>query len=60
VWPLLAKAFIARKRYVAAVACLREATAAGASAAAFADEERALQAALGPALSTFRERSTAR
>ena len=57
VWPLLAKAFLARKRYVAAVACLREATAAGATETSMADQVRAVEAALGPTLTAFQAKT---
>ncbi len=54
VWPLLARAFIQRKRYVAAVVCVREALAAGLPEANLVDEQRALDEALGPSLTSFR------
>jgi tetratricopeptide (TPR) repeat protein len=54
VWPLLARAFIARRRYVAALTCVREALAVGAPESAVADEQRALEAALGPSLAAFK------
>lgn len=54
VWPLLAKAFVARKRYVAAFACLKEATAAGAKDGDVADSMREVETALGPKLTAYR------
>lgn len=55
-WPLLARAFIERKRYVAALTCLREAVAGGVSEATIAEEQKAIDAALGPAAEAFRAR----
>jgi hypothetical protein len=57
VWPLLARAFLVRKRYVAAVACRREAIAAGAPELAIAEQQRAVEAALGPSLTAFRAKT---
>jgi hypothetical protein len=57
VGPLLARAFLVRKRYVAAVACLREAIAAGAPELAIAEQQRAVEAALGPSLTAFRAKT---
>jgi hypothetical protein len=55
-WPLLARAFLERKRYVAALTCVREALSHGATEASLQEEQRALEAALGPALGAFRTR----
>jgi len=54
VWPLLARAFIQRQRYVAAVACLREAVAAGTPESELINEQRSVEEALGPALTSLR------
>lgn len=56
VWPLLARAFLHRKRYVAALASIREALAAGATEARVEPELRQLERALGPSLDAFRAR----
>lgn len=55
-WPLLTRAFLQRKRYVAALACLREALSSGVPEANLAEEQRALDAVLEPALGAFRAR----
>ncbi|MCS6899138.1 MAG: hypothetical protein NZX77_05130 [Polyangiaceae bacterium] len=55
-WPLLARAFLARRRYVAALICVREALNHGVTEASLQEEQRALEAALGPALEAFRAR----
>lgn len=53
VWPELARAFVARRRYLAALTCVREARAAGATAAAVSESEGALRQALGPLVDQF-------
>ena len=54
IWPLLARAFVRRKRLVAALACIREARTAGVEDGKMLDEIRAIEAGLGPALTAFR------
>lgn len=56
VQPLLARALLRRKRYVAAFACVRAALDAGVSQGEVTDEMRQLEAALGPALTALRAR----
>ncbi|MCC6646768.1 MAG: hypothetical protein IT374_14490 [Polyangiaceae bacterium] len=60
VWPELARAFVERGRYVAALACVKEARAAGAPAAALAEPIRAVEAALGPLVANFEAHVAAR
>lgn len=57
VWPLLARAFIDRRRFVAAYTCLGEARSAGVTAAEISAETKAVAAALGKTLEKF-ERAT--
>jgi hypothetical protein len=54
IWPLLAKAFVRRKRYVAGFACVREARAAGVADADMVEEIRTIEASLGTALTAWR------
>jgi hypothetical protein len=54
VMPLLARAFLARKRYVAAYACLRDALEAGVAERDLADELREVEGALGVALTAWK------
>jgi Flp pilus assembly protein TadD len=54
VWPLLARAFIQRKRFVAAFACIREARSAGVTEAEMIAEIGEVEAVLGPALTAWR------
>lgn len=54
VWPLLARAFVRRKRYVAALGCVREARNAGVSDADMVEEIREIESRLGTALTTWR------
>jgi len=54
IWPLLAKAYVKRQRYVAAFACVREARAAGVPDAELIEEIREIEAKLGTALTAFR------
>ncbi len=54
IWPLLARGFLGRKRYVAALACIREARAAGVSDSDMIDTIRETEAHLGPALTAWR------
>ncbi|HVJ90758.1 MAG TPA: hypothetical protein VM580_13220, partial [Labilithrix sp.] len=56
VLPPLARAFIQRKRYVAAFACLKDALAAGALEKDLADDIREVEAKLGPALTAWKAR----
>jgi hypothetical protein len=56
VQPMLARAFLRRKRYVAAFACLRAALDAGVAQGELGDEMRQIEAALGPALTALRAR----
>jgi hypothetical protein len=53
VWPLLAKAFAARQRFVAALACVREARAAGVPDADMAEVIRDIEGSLGTALTAW-------
>jgi hypothetical protein len=53
-WPLLGQAFLKRHRYVAAFACLREASAAGATEVELADSLRDIEGHLGPPLTALR------
>ena len=54
VLPLLARAFVARKRYVAALACVREARAAGVTDADMRETIQEIEKHLGPALTAWR------
>ena len=54
IWPLLAKAYVKRQRYVAAFACVREARAAGVPDAELIEEIREIESRLGTALTAFR------
>lgn len=54
IWPLLAKAFIKRKRYVAAFACVREARSAGVADSEMTEEILEIEAKLGSALTAWR------
>jgi hypothetical protein len=54
IWPLLAKAFAARKRYVAALACVREARSVGVSEGDMVDVIHEIEASLGTALTAWR------
>jgi hypothetical protein len=54
IWPLLAKAFVHRKKFVAALACIREARDAGVSDGDLRDEIREVEAGLGNALTVWR------
>jgi hypothetical protein len=54
IWPLLARAFVRRKKFVAALACIREARSAGVSDADMVTEIREIEAALGTALTAWR------
>jgi tetratricopeptide (TPR) repeat protein len=54
VMPPLARAFLKRKKWVAAYACLRDALEAGVSEREIADELRATEAALGVALTAWK------
>ena len=53
VWPLLARAFVARNRFVAGLACIREARAAGVVDADMAEVIRDVEGSLGPALTAW-------
>ena len=54
IWPLLAKAFVHRQKYVAAFACVREARNAGVTDADMVEEIREIESHLGPALTAWR------
>jgi hypothetical protein len=54
VWPQLARAFVRRRRFVAAFACLRRAVDAGVPEPAIAEELRAVEQHLGPSLTGWR------
>jgi tetratricopeptide (TPR) repeat protein len=56
VMPPLARAFLKRKKFVAAYACLRDALEAGISEREIADELRVTEAALGVALTAWKAR----
>jgi hypothetical protein len=52
--PLLGKALLERKRYVAAYACFREAIESGVAERDLQDELRQVEAALGPSLTAWK------
>lgn len=54
IWPLLAKAYVRRQRFVAALACVREARAAGVPDIDLLEEIREIETRLGTALTAFR------
>jgi hypothetical protein len=54
IWPLLAKAYVKRQRFVAALACVREARAAGVPDIDLLEEIREIETRLGTALTAFR------
>jgi hypothetical protein len=54
VWPMLARAFFQRGRFIAAFASLRDAMDAGVKESEIAEELRELEAALGPRLTAWR------
>lgn len=54
VWPLLAKAFVQRDKYVAAWAAIEEAKRAGVSDGAIEATKEAVEAALGPSLTAYK------
>jgi hypothetical protein len=54
IWPLLAKAFIKRKRYVAALACVREARGVGVTDGEMTEQIREIELNLGTALTAWR------
>ena len=54
VLPLLARAYLDRKRHVAAYACMREALDSGVPERDLGDDLRAVEAALGPALTAWK------
>jgi hypothetical protein len=54
IWPTLAKAFAKRERWLAALACVREARQAGVEETVMADEIRDIEARLGTPLTTWR------
>jgi tetratricopeptide (TPR) repeat protein len=56
VLPPLARAFLQRKRYVAAFACLRDAVEAGVPDREIANELRQVESALGTALTAWKGR----
>ena len=59
VMPPLARAFLQRKRYVAAYACVRDALSAGVGERELADEMRQIDQALGPSLTAWKARMLA-
>jgi hypothetical protein len=54
IWPLLAKAYVHRKKFVAALACVREARNVGVTDAEMVEEIREIEAILGTALTAWR------
>ena len=54
IFPLLGRALLARKRYVAAYACFRDAIEAGVAERDLQDELRQVEQALGPALTAWK------
>jgi hypothetical protein len=54
IWPLLARAFVKRKRFVAAFACVREARQVGVQDAEMVEEIREIEQALGASLTAWR------
>jgi hypothetical protein len=54
IWPLLARAFVRRKRYVAALACVREARAVGVVDNDMVEEIREIEQHLGTSLTAWR------
>src|SRR5207244_5745038 len=56
VMPLLARAFLERKKYVAAYACARDALVAGVPEKELADQLREIEEKLGPALTAWKAR----
>lgn len=54
VWPLLARAFVKRRRYVAALACVREARSAGVPDSEMMEDIREIELNLGTALTAWR------
>jgi len=55
VWPLLAQAFLARTRYVAAYSAIVEAQAAGSTAESLATLLEQVETALGPSFEAWRK-----
>lgn len=54
IWPLLARAFVRRQRFVAALACVREARLVGVPDADMLEEIREIEQSLGTALTAWR------
>jgi len=54
IWPLLARAFVRQKKFVAALACIREARTAGVPDSDMVGEIREVETALGTALTAWR------
>ncbi len=54
VWPLLTKSFLSRERFLAALACLREARSAGVDEPELVAEQRKIEEKLGSALTKWR------
>lgn len=54
IWPLLARAFARRRRFVAALACVREARMVGVSDADMVEEIREIEQSLGTSLTAWR------
>ena len=59
VMPPLARAFLKRKRYVAAFACVRDALDAGVGERDLAEELREIETRLGPGLTAWKARMLA-
>ena len=54
IWPLLSRAFVRRQRFVAALACVREARMVGVADAEMVEEIREIEQSLGTALTAWR------
>jgi hypothetical protein len=54
IWPLLARAFVRRQRFVAALACVREARLVGVGDGDMVEEIREIEHSLGTALTAWR------
>ncbi len=54
IWPLLARAFVRRQRFVAALACVREARLVGVPDSDMVEEIREIEQALGTSLTAWR------
>lgn len=54
IWPLLARSFLKRERYLAALSCIREAKSAGVEDTELSSEIQLIEEKLGSALTTWR------